>query len=151
MLFRTSSLAAALVLAGSLTACGPTDLPTSAGSAASAANAGSGQSSDAVRVRIALVAPSVGAPFRRAKGAATFKSRRAQRELEMEVEHLRPGTQVDFFVGGAQVGGRSTANEFGQAGIDLNTRLGDQVPLGVAGQTAEARTVTGAVIVSGTF
>jgi len=105
-----------------------------------------------VRVFATLLPPASGA-FPRANGKAKWDSRgpAAQRELEMEVEDLVPGTEVTFFLDGAQIGSTVLADAFGEAKLELSTQLGHAVPTAVAGLTAEARTPGGTVIVTGVF
>lgn len=109
--------------------------------------------SSADRIRIIIdLSPPLGGAFGRASGKATWDSRNSnrKRELQMEAESLAPGTAVVFFVGDVQVG-TGTASAFGEAKLKLSTELGQSVPTSVAGLRAEARSTTGAVIVTGVF
>lgn len=103
----------------------------------------------ATRERIAL-APD--AAFPAGKGKADFKVKGAERQLEVEVEHIRSlaGQQVTVSVGGVVVA-TPTVSALGQANVNLNSRTNPATPLTVSGQLVEVRTSTGALIVSGSF
>ncbi len=108
----------------------------------------------ATRIRlIANLSPIAGGGFGRASGKAQWDSRNNNnvRELEMEVEDVRPGTQVQFFVNGVRYGATATVDALGNARIKLSTQLGQTVPTAAAGLTAEVRTTGGSVIVRGVF
>ena len=105
-----------------------------------------------IRLIATLTAP-VGGTFRHAKGSAHWDTRNtnSKRELEIEVEDVTAGTQVDFFVNNVKVGATTTVDALGHASINLSTELGQTVPTAAAGLAAEVRTVAGAVIVTGLF
>ena len=95
--------------------------------------------------RIALKASSA---FPGAKGKAKFQTQ-GQRELEIEVEHVRrlAGKRVNFFVGSRKVGS-AKVNRFGAAQI---TRRGAAAPAVGAGTAIKVKTAGGVKIVSGRF
>lgn len=101
------------------------------------------------RTRIALK-PS--AAFPAATGKATFKARGGERELQIEVEHIRrlAGKRVVFFVGGSKLG-TAKVNALGAARIARNSDRGQRVPAVRKGTKVKVRTAAGALIVSGSF
>lgn len=86
--------------------------------------------------------------FPGAKGKAKFKTD-GQRELEIEVEHLRrlAGRPVSFFVNSKKVGSLRL-NRFGAA--ELNLR-GSRAPAVQSGTRISVKTASGRLIVSGRF
>jgi hypothetical protein len=90
--------------------------------------------------------------FPAAKGSAQFKAKAGERELQVEVEHIRrlAGRQVVIVVGGARLG-TVKVNALGAARISRNTERGQRVPQVVAGTAVKVRTAGGATIVSGSF
>jgi hypothetical protein len=147
MHYRVPTIMMALAMAMAAQACGPTDMPTGSSNLSNVSGPGGGNE---VRSVITLRAPQ-NAAFPAANGKASWKSKPARRELEIEVEDLRPGRRIDFFLDGARVGARQTVNGLGEARIELSTQLGQPVPVSVAGKRVEARTATGVLVVSGTF
>jgi hypothetical protein len=116
-----------------------------------AGNQGPGnQNQQRTRVVVLLTPPAADTAFPGAKGKAQLDSRPGETELEIEVEHIPAGTVVNFFVGGTMVG-TATADAFGEAEIELNTKKGDVIPATPAGTTVSAQTAAGHMIVSGTF
>ena len=101
------------------------------------------------RTRIALK-PS--AAFPRATGKATFRARGGERELQVEVEHIRRlrGKRVVFVVGGTRLG-TAKVNAFGAARIERNSERGQRVPAVRHGTKVKVRTAAGVLIVSGSF
>ena len=85
--------------------------------------------------------------FPNAEGKAKFRDRGDERQLEIEVEDIEPGTVVDYFVDGTQVG-TETANGLGNAELRINSDEGDAVPTSPG--MIEAKT-GGTLIVSGSF
>ena len=83
-----------------------------------------------------------------AKGKAKFQVT-GQRELEIEVEHVRrlAGKRVNFFVGSTRVGS-ARINGFGAAQIN---RRGSSFPTVRAGTVIKVKTARGATVVSGRF
>ena len=92
--------------------------------------------------------------FPAAKGAATFKAKPGERELEVEVEveHIRrlAGKRVAFFVGGKKLG-TAKVGALGAAHIDRNSERGQFVPSVSAGTGVRIRTAAGVLIVKGSF
>ncbi len=129
---------------------------SAADSSASASTGSAGHYGQQSTGRIRLAArltPPVGGTFNRASGKASWDSRNnnTKRELEMEVEDVRAGTQVEFFVNGVKYGSTVTVNALGRASINLSTELRQVVPPAAAGLVAQIRTSAGAVVVTGTF
>ena len=87
--------------------------------------------------------------FPAAKGSATFKAKPGERQLEVEVEHLRrlAGKRVTFFVGGTKLG---TAR-IGVLGAAQLERRNSAVPAVRAGTAVSAKTAGGVLIVRGSF
>jgi uncharacterized protein with ACT and thioredoxin-like domain len=90
--------------------------------------------------------------FPAAKGSAKFKATAEERELQVEVEHIRrlAGKRVVFVVGGKQLGS-AKVNRFGAAEIDRNSQRGQLVPAVRAGTSVKVKTAGGALIVKGSF
>jgi hypothetical protein len=90
--------------------------------------------------------------FPAAKGSATFKSKPAERELQVEVEHVRrlAGKRVVFVVAGRKLG-TAKVNAFGNAEINRNSERGQLVPAVRAGTAVKVKTAAGATIVKGSF
>ena len=86
--------------------------------------------------------------FPGASGKAKFQNR-DQRELEIEVEHVRrlAGRRVNFFVNSTKVGS-ARVNRLGAAQIN---RRGASFPAIAAGTRVKVKTATGRLIVSGQF
>lgn len=83
-----------------------------------------------------------------ASGKAKFQAA-GQRELEIEVEHVRrlAGKRVNFFVGSTRVGS-ARINGLGAAQI---TRRGSSFPTVHSGTVIKVKTARGATVVSGRF
>ena len=92
------------------------------------------------------------AKFPAAKGSAKFKSKGGERELQVEVEHIRrlAGKRVVFFVAGVKLGSK-TVSALGAAEISRNSDLGQRVPNVVPGTAVKVRTAAGVLIVKGSF
>ena len=90
--------------------------------------------------------------FPAAKGSAQFKAKAGERELQVEVEHIRRlgGSRVVIVVGGSKLG-TAKVNALGAARISRNTERGQRVPQVAAGTAVKVRTAGGATIVSGSF
>lgn len=103
----------------------------------------------ATRERIAL-APAPAFPA--AKGKAEFKVKGSERQLEVEVEHIRSlaGQTVSVSVGGVVVA-NPTVTALGQASVNLNSQTNPATPLSTAGKVVEVRTEAGLLIASGSF
>jgi hypothetical protein len=95
-----------------------------------------------------IIALKPSSAFPGAKGKAKFKTD-GQRELEIEVEHLRrlAGSPVRFFVNSKRVG-TLRLNRFGAA--ELNLR-GSRAPMVSSGTRISVKTASGRLIVSGRF
>jgi hypothetical protein len=95
--------------------------------------------------RIALKASNA---YPGASGKAKFQTA-GQRELEIEVEHVRrlAGKRVNFFVGSTKVG---SARISGLGAAQINRR-GSSFPAVRAGTVIKVKTARGATIVSGRF
>ena len=87
--------------------------------------------------------------FPAAKGSATFKAKAGERQLEVEVEHLRrlAGTRVSFVVAGKKVG---TA-KIGALGAAHIERRNSAVPAIGAGTAVSVKTAGGVLVVKGSF
>jgi hypothetical protein len=106
-------------------------------------------SSTRTRVEIALKAPA-GAPFASAKGKARYSAKTGERELQIEAENIPVGTAVTFLYNGAPIG-TGTADVLRQVRLNLNSTLGQTVPMVAAGGQVSVVTAAGAVIVAGAF
>jgi hypothetical protein len=95
-----------------------------------------------------IIALKASSAFPGAKGKAKFQTE-GQRELEIEVEHLRrlAGKPVNFFVNSKKVG-TLRLNRFGAA--ELNRR-GSSAPAVQSGTRISVKTAGGTLIVSGRF
>ncbi|HEX5137882.1 MAG TPA: hypothetical protein VFY93_12975 [Planctomycetota bacterium] len=71
------------------------------------------------------------APDADVQGKVRVESRADREKLTIEAEHLDPGTVVDFVLDGVSIG-TGTADTTGEAQLELNTKDGDTLPLGVA-------------------
>ena len=87
--------------------------------------------------------------FPAAKGAATFKAKAGERQLEAEVEHVRrlAGKTVTFYVGGAKLGS-ARVGALGAAHIE---RRNGAVPAVHAGTVVSVKSAGGVLIVRGAF
>jgi hypothetical protein len=92
------------------------------------------------------------ARYATASGSAQYQSQPGQRELQVEVDHVRSlaGKRVVFSVAGVTLGG-ATVSTLGQADITRNTELGQKVPSIAHGSVVSVRTSGGTLIVSGRF
>jgi len=90
--------------------------------------------------------------FPAAKGSAKFKATAEERELHVEVEHVRrlAGKRVVFIVGGKQIATKKV-NRFGAAEINRNSQRGQFVPAVGAGTSVKVKTAGGALVVKGSF
>ena len=87
--------------------------------------------------------------FPAAKGSATFKAKAGERELEVQVEHVRrlAGRTVMFYVGGKRLG-NAKVGTLGAAHIE---RRNGAVPAVSAGTAVTVKTASGVLIVKGSF
>ena len=90
--------------------------------------------------------------FPAAKGSAKFKATAEERELQVEVEHIRrlAGKRVVFVVGGKKVAS-AKVNRFGAAEVNRNSERGQFVPAVRAGTSVKVKTAGGALLVRGSF
>lgn len=90
--------------------------------------------------------------FPAAKGSATFKAKPGERELQVEVEHIRrlAGKRVAFFVASKKLA-TAKVNAFGEARVERNSERGQLVPAVSAGTRVRVRTAAGVLIVKGSF
>ena len=90
--------------------------------------------------------------FAAAKGSAKFKAKPGERELQVEVEHIRrlAGRRVVVVVGGAKLG-TAKVSALGAARLSRNSELGQRVPQVSAGTVVRVRTGAGATVVKGSF
>jgi hypothetical protein len=95
-----------------------------------------------------IIALKASSTFSGAKGKAKFQNE-GQRELEIEVEHVRrlAGKRVDFFVNAKKVGSKRV-NGLGAAQLD---RRGSTFPAIGSGTRISVKTAGGKLIVSGRF
>jgi hypothetical protein len=87
--------------------------------------------------------------FPTAKGAATFKAKPGERELEAEVEHVRrlAGKSVTFYVAGKKLG----SARVGALGAAHIARRNGAVPAVRSGTVVSVKTAAGVMIVKGSF
>jgi hypothetical protein len=90
--------------------------------------------------------------YPKASGSAQYQSQPGQRELQIEVDHVRSlaGKRVVFSAAGVTLG-RATVSARGQADITRNTELGQKVRSIAHGSVISVRTTRGTLIVSGRF
>lgn len=87
-----------------------------------------------------------------AKGTAQYQAQPGQREIQMEVEHIRSlaGQRVYVFVGQTKLGA-AQVNARGVAELTRNTERAQRVPQIHAGTTVTVWALNGAKVVAGTF
>jgi hypothetical protein len=92
------------------------------------------------------------AAYPKANGSAQYQSQPGQREIQIEVQHVRSmaGKTVVFSAAGRQLGSAKIST-LGQADITRNTDAGQNVPLIRHGSIVTVRTARGALIISGRF
>ena len=95
-----------------------------------------------------IIALKASSAFPGAKGKAKFKTE-GQRELEIEVEHVRrlAGRRVNFFVNSKLVGSKRV-NSLGAAQLD---RRGSTFPAIAPGTRISVKTAGGRLVASGRF
>jgi hypothetical protein len=93
-----------------------------------------------------------GKAFPAAKGSAKFTVKPGERELQVEVEHIRrlAGRQVVFVVAGAKLGAAKVST-LGTARLNRNSERGQRVPQVKAGTLVKVRTAGDRTVVSGSF
>ena len=143
---RTLSVLAALT---SLAACGETSPVGPSSTAASFSKNGASSSSKGgnvteTKLEVHLKAD---AAFPVVSADAKFESKGTERQLEIEVEHLAPGTVVTFRLGGVVIG-TATANSFGDAELSLRNAA---APATVARLAVLVTDAGSATIATGSF
>ena len=90
--------------------------------------------------------------FPGASGKAVYKVKGSERELQIEVEHVRAlaGKHVNVFVNGSKLAS-PVVNSLGAINVNRNTERGQSVPTITTGSTVRVRTLGGTMIASGTF
>ena len=98
------------------------------------------------------IALKAGPAYPAARGSAQYQAQPGQRELQLEVEHIRSraGKRVLVYINGAKLG-RAPVSRRGVAELNRNTERGQRVPNIRSGAAVRVRTAHGALIVSGTF
>jgi hypothetical protein len=92
------------------------------------------------------------ASYPKATGTSQYQSQGSQRELQVEVENLKPlaGQHVNVFVNGSKWAS-PTVSSLGIAQVDKNTDVGQAVPTITHGSTVRVRTTSGTLIAGGTY
>jgi hypothetical protein len=90
--------------------------------------------------------------FPGATGKATSKVNGSERELEIDVQHIRAlaGKHVNVNVNGSRLAS-PLVSSLGHFSVNRNTGAGQHVPVIKAGSTVRIRTLGGTLIASGTF
>ena len=90
--------------------------------------------------------------YRAATGAAQYQSQPGQRELQIEVDHIRSlaGQNVNVYVGGSKIGSARVSGR-GVAELVRNSELAQRVPQVRAGTSVTVQTSGAVTIVSGAF
>ena len=90
--------------------------------------------------------------FPNATGKAVSKVNGSERELQIEVEHIKvlAGKHVNVFVNGNKLAS-PLVSSLGIARVNRNTDKGQFVPTIKTGSTVRVRTLGGTLIASGTF
>ena len=98
------------------------------------------------------IAMKAGRAYPRANGSAQYQSQPGQRDLQLEVQRIRPlaGRTVVFSAAGRTLG-TARVSKLGQADITRNTEVGQKVPSIARGSTVTVRTAAGVLIASGRF
>lgn len=93
-----------------------------------------------------------GAAFPRANGSAQYQSQPGQRDLQVEVQHIRSlaGRTVVFSAAGMTLGS-ARVSSLGQADISRNTEVRQNVPSIAHGSSVTVKTTGGQLIASGRF
>ena len=90
--------------------------------------------------------------FPNATGKAVSKVNGSERELEVEVQHIRSlaGKHVNIFVNGT-LWATPRVSSLGQVNVDRSTERGQRVPTIRSGSLVRVRTLGGTLIVHGSF
>ncbi len=93
-----------------------------------------------------------GSSFPNATGSAQYQAGNSQRELQVEVEHIKvlAGKHVNIFVNGNKWAS-PVVSGLGKIDVDRNTESGQRVPTIKSGSTVRVRTLGGTLIAGGTF
>jgi hypothetical protein len=87
-----------------------------------------------------------------ASGTAQYQAQPGQRELQIEIDHIRPlaGQWVNVYVGGSKIGAARVTSR-GVAELARNSELAQRVPRIRAGTIVTVQTSRAVKVVSGTF
>jgi hypothetical protein len=90
--------------------------------------------------------------FPGATGKAVYKVNGSERELEIDLQHIRAlaGKHVNVNVNGSRLAS-PLVSSLGHFSVNRNTGAGQHVPVIKAGSTVRIRTLGGTLIASGTF
>jgi hypothetical protein len=90
--------------------------------------------------------------FPGATGKAVYKVNGSERELEIDLQHIRAlaGKHVNVNVNGSRLAS-PLVNSLGHFTVNRNTGAGQRVPVIKTGSTVRVRTLGGTLIASGTF
>ena len=145
---HTIRILAAIATAATIVACGESQTAAATDPTAATFSKGSSNANEALTT-IVLTRAST-SPFARATGKAKFQVKPNERELEVEVEDVPAGTVLVVSLGGVQIG-TATANSFGSAELELNSKRVATVPASVTGLQVVVKTTGGIVVASGSF
>ncbi len=92
------------------------------------------------------------AAYPSAHGTAQYQSQPGQRELQVEVDHIRSlaGHSVNVYIGGAKIGA-ARVNSRGVAELSRNSELAQRVPHVGTGTSVSVQTGQGVRVASGAF
>jgi predicted PilT family ATPase len=90
--------------------------------------------------------------FPNATGKAVYKVNGTERELQIEVDHIKvlAGKHINVFVNGNKLAS-PLVSSLGTINVNRNTGKGQFVPTIKTGSTVRVRTLGGTLIASGTF
>ena len=90
--------------------------------------------------------------FPGATGKAVYKVNGSERELEVDLQHIRAlaGKHVNVNVNGSRLAS-PLVSSLGHFSVNRNTGAGQRVPVIKTGSTVRIRTLGGTLIASGTF
>jgi hypothetical protein len=90
--------------------------------------------------------------FPNATGTAVYKVNGTERELQIEVDHIKvlAGKHINVFVNGSKLAS-PLVSSLGTINVNRNTGKGQFVPTIKTGSTVRVRTLGGTLIASGTF
>jgi hypothetical protein len=90
--------------------------------------------------------------FPGATGKAVYKVNGSERELEVDLQHIRSlaGKHVNVNVNGSRLAS-PLVSSLGHFSVNRNTGAGQRVPVIKTGSTVRIRTLGGTLIASGTF